>query len=287
MEETIETAKETAIETAIETALEITLETVEKVEKVEKGRKAVQLSRRLKALANLVTPGNVAADVGCDHGFLSIYLIEQGISPRVIASDVRKGPLSAARAHVAERGLSTYIETRLSDGLCAYYPGEAQTLICAGMGGRLMQRILLQSMETAKGFQELILQPQSELWQFRIFLREQGFSVTDEKILEEDGKYYFLFRVRPGEEKTPQDRLGDKYGAGLLRERNPLLMRYLEKLLANCQAVRETLLTHRGEAGGRVRLEESLRENAAETEDLRAALALLRENSPESTGEYI
>lgn len=269
----------------MEETIEIALET--KITTVEKGRKGVQLSSRLKALADLVTPGNVAADVGCDHGFLSIYLIEQGISPRVIASDVRKGPLSAARAHVAERGLSTYIETRLSDGLSEYRPGEAQTLICAGMGGRLMQRILLQSMETAKGFQELILQPQSELWQFRVFLREQGFSVADENILKEDGKYYFLFRVRPGEETAPPDRLGDKYGAGLLRERHPLLREYLEKSLVSCETVRETLLAHRGKEGESARLEESLRENETELADLRAALARLRENSPESAGEYI
>lgn len=237
-------------------------------------RKKVQLSRRLRALAELVTPGNVAADVGCDHGFLSIYLVEQGICPRVIASDVRKEPLSAARAHVAERGLSTYIETRLSDGLMEYHPGEAQTMVCAGMGGRLMQRILQQSMETARGFRELILQPQSELEQFRVFLREQGFFTTDENILEEDGKYYFLFRVRPGTETAPPNRLGDKYGAGLLRERHPILRDYLEKSLANCEAVRETLLAHRGKEGERMRLEESLRENEAELADLRAALAI-------------
>ena len=143
----------------------------------------------------MVTPGNVVADVGCDHGFLSIYLVEQGIAPKVIATDVRKGPLSAARAHVEERGLSEYIETRLSDGLSEYQPGEVQTMVCAGMGGKLMQSILLQNMDVTLGFEELILQPQSELREFRIFLREQGFVVVDENILCEDGKYYFLFRV--------------------------------------------------------------------------------------------
>ena len=245
---------------------------------------AVQISCRLKALADLVTPGNVAADVGCDHGFLSIYLIEQGISPRVIAGDVRKGPLSAARAHVAQRGLSAYIETRLSDGLSEYRPGEAQTLICAGMGGRLMQRIILQGMETAKAFRELILQPQSELWQFRVFLREQGFSVTDENILKEDGKYYFLFRVTPGEGTAQGDRLGDKYGAGLLRERDPLLREFLEKTLAGCEAIREEMLVQRRERGGSVRLEEGLRENETEIEDLRAALALYAPEGPQ--GRY-
>ncbi|MBR1866467.1 MAG: SAM-dependent methyltransferase, partial [Lachnospiraceae bacterium] len=76
--------------------------------------KQVQLSKRLKMLADLVTPGNVTAEVGCDHGFLSIYLIQNGISPRVIASDVRQGPLDAAREYIAEWKLENYIETRLS-----------------------------------------------------------------------------------------------------------------------------------------------------------------------------
>lgn len=243
----------------------------------------IQLSQRLQALADMVTPGNVVADVGCDHGFLSIYLVEQGIAPRVIAADVRSGPLSAARAHVEERGLSAYIETRLSDGLAEYRPGEAGTLVCAGMGGRLMQRILTENMDVTLGFRELILQPQSELMQFRIFLREQGFVVSDENILCEDGKYYFLFRVMPGclqlahSEDEDLIRLGDKYGAGLLASRHPVLRDYLEKCLTNYTSVREQMLAHRGETGSNERIEKSLAENEEELADLRRALTLYEE----------
>lgn len=273
-----------------------------------------RLSCRLRMLADMVTPGNVAADVGCDHGFLSIRLIEAGISPRAIASDVRPGPLAAARTHIAERGLSAYIETRLSDGLAAYRPGEAQTLICAGMGGRLMQRILTQGADVAESFTELILQPQSELWQFRVFLRERGFVTLEEEILCEDGKYYFFFRVRPGDgkcgepapdggfaeggepapdggfaersESAPESnsaetesrlwRLGDRYGAGLLSRRHPVLREYLERKLAECESVNRTLKAHRETAVAGSRMERSLAENEAELADLRAALALYR-----------
>jgi tRNA (adenine22-N1)-methyltransferase len=250
---------------------------------MERG-KNVQLSRRLQALADMVTPGNVVADVGCDHGFLSIYLVQQGISPRVIAGDVRKGPLSAAGKHIAESGLESYIETRLSDGLAEYHVGEAQTLVCAGMGGKLMQRILMQSREVAMSFRELILQPQSELMQFRIFLREKGFTVCDENILCEDGKYYFMFRVMPRRESTDRNgsgrpdadmgRLGDKYGAMLLERRHPVLREYLEKCLGNCKNIEESLLTHRDDNGGNERIERSLVENSLEIQDLEAALAL-------------
>lgn len=238
------------------------------------------MSERLRALSEMVTPGRVVADVGCDHGFLAIYLVQQGISPRVIASDVRQGPLGAARAHVQEWGLSAYIETRLSDGLSGYLPGEAETLVCAGMGGRLMQRILTDSPDVVAGFRELILQPQSELWQFRCFMREQGFDLADENILCEDGKYYFLFRVDLGHKVNGLDdmgqlgRLGDKYGALLLQRRHPVLQEYLEKQLKNCQTVREKLLSSQGAQGGNRRLEQSLLENEAEIMDLKAALAL-------------
>lgn len=258
--------------------------------------KPVQLSKRLQALADMVRPGNRVADVGCDHGFLSIYLVQQGIAPGVIAGDVRKGPLSAAQKHVAEYGLEAYIDTRLSDGLEKYQPGEAETLICAGMGGPLMQRILMAHREVTLSFKELILQPQSELEEFRIFLRKQGFAVAEENILCEDGKYYFMFRVVPehgdrlvctqnelGTEcdadisKEDYQRLCDKYGEQLLAKRHPVLKEYLERGVSGSLAVQEQLLTHRGDVGSNARLERSLEENTKEIGDLQAALAMFNE----------
>ena len=85
--------------------------------------------------------------MGCDHGWVSVYLVQQGISPRVLAMDVRRGPLSRAQQHIRQRGLEAYIETRLSDGVAALEAGEADTVLCAGMGGRLMQRILEEGRE--------------------------------------------------------------------------------------------------------------------------------------------
>ncbi len=253
-----------------------------------KKSKSVQLSRRLQTLANLVTPGNVVADVGCDHGFLSIYLVQHGISPRVIAGDVRPGPLSAARTHVAEHGLEAYIDTRLSDGLAQYAPGEADTLILAGMGGPLMQRILTDHKEVTAGFRELILQPQSELRQFRVFLREAGWIVQDEDILCEDGKYYFMFRVIPKREESSaqaqwgaqdeaKQRLCDKYGASLLQGRHPVLKAYLKRGFESALAVQEHLLANRGEVGSNARLEQSLKDNEEEIGDLQKALTMFHE----------
>ncbi len=175
----------------------------------------VLLSERLRAVASMVAPGVRVCDVGCDHGFVSIWLVECRISPCVLAMDVREGPLGAARKHVTERGLQSRIETRLSDGLHNYKIGEADSLICAGMGGRLMMRILGEEKAKTDSFRELILQPQSELMEFRAWLREHGLRITDEKMVEEDGKFYPMMRAVPeagcsrGEDAGESRRSGD------------------------------------------------------------------------------
>lgn len=193
--------------------------------------KEVVLSRRLKTLTEKVTPGNRVADVGCDHGFVSIYLVQKGISPNVIAMDVRTGPLQRAKEHVTMYGLEKEIQTRLSDGLDAFKVGEAETLIVAGMGGKLMSEIIAKHMDRSKSFRELILQPQSELPEFRVFLRDNGFSVVEEDMLLEEGKYYFIFKVVPGTEETVEDeallKLYDRYGKRLLLEAHPVAKDYL------------------------------------------------------------
>lgn len=199
----------------------------------------VILSKRLEAVACMVTPGNRVCDVGCDHGFVPIYLIQQGISKRVLAMDVKKGPLERAKEHVRAYHLDNYIETRLSDGLTDYRPGEADSLICAGMGGKLMVKILETDRVKTASFRELILQPQSELEQFRRFLRTQGYLLTAENMIEEDGKFYPIMKAVKGLEKTLtleessklpwQIKMEDRYGPVLLQSKHPVLYRYLER----------------------------------------------------------
>ena len=87
----------------------------------------MQLSLRLSAIADLVTEGNRLVDVGCDHGYLPVYLIQQKKIPSAIAMDVRKGPLSRAQEHIRQYGLEEYIQTRLSDGLEGLKAGEGDT----------------------------------------------------------------------------------------------------------------------------------------------------------------
>ena len=112
----------------------------------------MQLSLRLQTIADMVTEGGVLADVGCDHGYLPVYLVLNKRITGAIAMDVGKGPLSRAKEHILAYGLEQYIETRLSDGLTALKPGEADTLVIAGMGGPLMEQILKKGSLVAKSF---------------------------------------------------------------------------------------------------------------------------------------
>ena len=100
------------------------------------------LSIRMQAVADLVSDGMRIADIGTDHGFVPIALVSAGRCPYAVAADVRRGPLSHAAENIRKYGLSEVIETRLSDGLEKIKPGEADSIIIAGMGGMLMIRIL-------------------------------------------------------------------------------------------------------------------------------------------------
>ena len=129
------------------------------------------LSERMLRTAEFISRGNRTADVGCDHAYTSIYLVEQGIAPQVIAMDVNKGPLARAKDNVEKFGMAERISLRLSDGLEALLQGEADTILIGGMGGPLMERILSAYPEKVDRAKELVLQPQSEIGQFRRFVQ--------------------------------------------------------------------------------------------------------------------
>ncbi|SFC43990.1 class I SAM-dependent methyltransferase [Butyrivibrio sp. YAB3001] len=146
----------------------------------------------------------LVADVGCDHGYISIYLVQSGIANSAIAMDVRKGPLAGAENNIREFGLGDKISTRLSDGLKELKPYEADAAVIAGMGGKLMIKILQEGRVRDLGLKQAILQPQSDICEFREYLRIENFVILDEEVVFEDGKYYFPMRVAfltPVEEK--------------------------------------------------------------------------------------
>lgn len=217
---------------------------------------SVRLSERMLAIAQMVSPGMRVCDVGCDHGFISIYLVEEKIAPSVLAMDIGKGPLQQAQLHIEEAGLQNRITTRLSDGLMQYREGEADCLIIAGMGGPLMQEIL--SNEKVEDFKEIILAPQSEICEFRKFLADHGFEIIAENMVLEDGKYYPMMKVHlvvKGEKSwkalsipgTRDEEVAYRFGPHLLAQKHPVLRQYLHKEERKNIAILNSLKEYEGE----------------------------------------
>lgn len=200
----------------------------------------MQLSKRLQAVARLVTPGSRLADVGTDHGYVPIWLFEQGQILSAIAMDLRKGPLERAREHIQMHGLDAHIETRLSDGLDKLLPGEADSIVIAGMGGMLVVKILSQGQKVLSSVKELILQPQSDLDAVREYLHRTGFVIVKEDMIFEDGKYYPMMKAVHGD-NTDDRKIWFLYGRLLLENRHPVLKSYLEKEYDGCCKLLEKL----------------------------------------------
>ncbi|MBQ7680193.1 MAG: tRNA (adenine(22)-N(1))-methyltransferase TrmK [Butyrivibrio sp.] len=181
-----------------------------------------------------------AADIGCDHGYTAIELIRRGIAEHAIAADVRPGPLVRAKQHIAESGYNEKIDARCGSGLSILKPGEAGIVLLTGMGGRLIRRLLTEDDPVALGVTDLLLGPQSELWEMRIFLRERGLQIVDEQMLSEDGKDYHLMRVVVRPERSiwtdaaadpVMERLRDRFGLHLLKRCDPGLICSMKRRL--------------------------------------------------------
>ena len=152
-----------------------------------------RLSDRLCKLCEIVPACDRLADVGCDHGYVSIELVRTGKVQQVLALDVNEGPLERARENVLAAGLGDRIELRLSDGLHNTEPGRHfDTILIAGMGGRLMKDILTEGIEKVRDASWLVLQPQSEIFLIREFLSAERYGILREVCLEDRGKYYFI-----------------------------------------------------------------------------------------------
>lgn len=218
----------------------------------------MRLSKRLALVASFVNEGSSLADIGTDHGYIPIELTRQGKVPKAIAMDVRKGPLERAREHIREYHLEERIETRLSDGAERLKAGEADTVVIAGMGGELVIHILEGGRHLWDEVGQWVLSPQSELDKVRTFLQENGFVITREDMVEEDGKYYTVMDVSRGvmEEMSQAERL---YGVYLIRHKNPVLREFLKRERDQLLKIREQLNAQSTDSA-RARLAELTRE---------------------------
>lgn len=217
---------------------------------------AITLSSRLMACCSFVHPGDRVADVGCDHGYLGIHLLQTGLARSVIAADVREGPLDSARRNGEKYGLSDKITFCLSDGVQSI-PRDFDTLVCAGMGADTMIAILTAAPWLKDGRYRLILQCQSKRPALRQWLYGQGYAISRET-LAKDGKFvYSIMEVTyaPGQTYEPWECYITRQ---LLEENHPLLPEYWDRV---CQGLRLSVegMARSGE-DGKAGLEEILKE---------------------------
>ncbi len=227
----------------------------------------MQLSKRLYTLSQMITSGSRLADIGTDHGYVPIYLCETGHIPSALAMDINKGPLLRAEEHISGHQLSDRIVTRLSDGMAELKYGEADSVLIAGMGGMLTIHILTEGADVLRSIRELVLQPQSDIREVRLYLRQQGHQVLAEDMVEEEGKYYPMMKVLPYALRGTEEALTEeelRYGPFLLRAGHPVLAEYLDQEYRQLTGVQERLSQNTSSEAAQRRLqtvEEDIRIN--------------------------
>lgn len=193
---------------------------------------SVPLSRRLCACAALVPSGARVADVGTDHGYLGIYLLREGLCPYVAACDLREGPLENARRNANRFGIRQGMDFILSDGLHKVRPDSIDAVVCAGMGGDLIIKILSEAPWLKDARYTLVLQPQAGINELRAWLGAQGYREEQVALVRDAGFLYCAMQVRFTGEKTELSPGQQFLSSALLSSRSPLLGDYMTQLRA-------------------------------------------------------
>ena len=221
------------------------------------------LPARLREIADMLSGGEVVADIGTDHAYLSIGLVREGKFRRAVAADVRPGPLKAASEHIREAGLEDRVKTVLSDGLISVDPADIRTVVIAGMGGRLIARLVTEAAEAGRfaGLSEILVQPQSEAHLARKALHEAGLRIACEKMAEDRGKRYLMIVAVPGEERYAEEEY--KYGRLLAVRKDPVFYRELTYRIEQLKRIAEALGEQADEPDSRAGRREEVRTELA------------------------
>ena len=188
----------------------------------------LKISERLATVAGLIPQGSDFVDIGTDHGYVPIWLFQNGRIRSAIAMDVNKGPLARAKENRDKYGFTEVMDIRLSNGFEKLKPGEGDSVLIAGMGGPLMIRIIEDGRENASSIQTWVLQPQSEIPSVRRYLHEHGFIIVEEIMLKDEGKYYMAMKAVVGKADSWND-LEYLFGKFLLEEKHPVLNEFIHK----------------------------------------------------------
>ena len=194
--------------------------------------KTLQLQPRLQLLADWVPVGAKLADVGTDHGYLPVWLLQQGSISRAIASDINAEPLEHARKTAAEYGVSEQMDFRLCAGLEKIASCEVDTVVIAGMGGETIQSILAAAPWTKNEGVQLLLQPMTKVEMLRIWLSDNGYHFTGERLVFDKDFLYPILCVTGGRGEPISEE--ESYAGRLLGE-EPLYGMYLEQQIRKLQ----------------------------------------------------
>lgn len=204
------------------------------------------MNLRLNTLAKMVDPGSKVADIGTDHAYLPIELVKTGRIQYAIASDVAKGPLENAKNDIVEAGLSDQIETRLGNGLeTITHQDQVDTVVIAGMGGKLMVDILDVAWSKNFQFKNLVLEPNIGEAGVRNWLMMHDYQIIDEKLIAEAGHTYELIKAKLTADRHNLTEKEIFFGPFIVQEKNPVFyqkwqgqLSYNEKLLQNLNKAR-------------------------------------------------
>lgn len=186
------------------------------------------ISKRLELVASFVPQRAILLDVGSDHAYLPIELVERGQIEGAIAGEVVEGPYQSAVKNVEAHGLKEKIQVRLANGLAAFEETDQVSVITiAGMGGRLIARILEEGLDKLANVERLILQPNNREDDLRIWLQDHGFQIVAESILEEAGKFYEILVVEAGQMNLSASDV--RFGPFLSKEVSPVFVQKWKK----------------------------------------------------------
>lgn len=214
----------------------------------------MRLKGRLLSVAEMVPPSRCVVDVGTDHGRLPVWLVKRGIAESAIVTDISAASLKKAEALIRAHGLEDMIEARVGDGLSVIHPGEADTVIIAGVGGVLIRDILKSAPQVTSTVKTFVLQPMKSQGLLRKWLVDNGYAIVDESLTREKDKFYEVMVAQQGKQHIPHDVYYD-IGYMLIKKQHPLLKEFIEYKMAKTAAIIEQLES-RGTPDSKKELEE-------------------------------
>lgn len=191
----------------------------------------MKLTPRLQEVDNLVPQCRIMADIGTDHAYLPLHLLEEGRISYAVACDIYKGPLVKAKENIIKENRGDCVEIRLGAGIEPLKNGEVDGVTIAGMGGLMIIDILKDSPEKAHALHWLVLQPQNHVADLKYFLMNNGFVIQEERMAIEGERLYELMKVVPGRSECEITLFEAEVGVTEAYKKDPLFSMHIRKLI--------------------------------------------------------